>query len=158
MTLLHSSRPIVLQPGEGQAIPGPGGLTLKASADQTNGSIGFLEATSEPGFSGPVHIHHGSDELFYVLGGRFQFLVGEDVVDATAGSFVFIPRGTVHGPKVVGSEPGRVVMAFVPGGPERSFEEFAELFATQDGAPDLTGDRAQAIARKYRSEFVGPPL
>ena len=148
---------IVLGPGDGRVVPGPEGITLKATAEQTNGSVGFFEATSPPGFGPPRHIHHTSDEMFYILSGHFQFLAGERLIDAPAGTFVFIPRGTVHAPKVVGTEPGRLVTAFVPGGQEGAFEEFARMVAAQgDGSFDM--EQAQVIARKYNSEFVGPPL
>jgi mannose-6-phosphate isomerase-like protein (cupin superfamily) len=149
---------IVAGPGEGRSIPGSAGITLKATAEQTGGSIGFFEATSEPGFAAPRHIHYSTDELFYVLSGEFQFLVGEQLVHARPGTFVFIPRGTVHAPKVIGTEPGKVLSAFIPGGQEGAFEEFARLAPGPggDSAPDP--EQAQAIARKYDSEFVGPPL
>jgi mannose-6-phosphate isomerase-like protein (cupin superfamily) len=151
-------RAIVVGPGEGRAIPGPEGLTLKASGDETGGSIGFLEARTPPGFGPPRHIHHTCDELFYVLGGEFLFLVGEELVRAAPGTFVFIPRGTVHAPKSMGPEDGKVLVAFVPGGQERAFEEFAQLPCEHGGAPDLDGPQARAIVQKYDSEFVGPPL
>ena len=147
---------IVLGPGEGRAIPGPDALTVKARGEDTGGAIGFLEATSPAGFSAPRHIHHSCDELFYVLAGQFQFLLGEQIISASPGTFIYIPRGTVHAPKVVGTEAGKVLVAFVPGGQERAFEEFAQLAPAQGGGPDR--DAAQAIARKYDSEFVGPPL
>jgi mannose-6-phosphate isomerase-like protein (cupin superfamily) len=67
---------IILGPGEGQTIPGPLGITLKATGEQTAGSIGFLEATTYPGAGPPRHIHYGCDELFYVVEGQFLFLVG----------------------------------------------------------------------------------
>jgi hypothetical protein len=58
-------RVIVLGPGEGRIIPGPEGLTLKASSEETGGSIGVLEGTSPPGAGAPRHSHHRADELFY---------------------------------------------------------------------------------------------
>jgi mannose-6-phosphate isomerase-like protein (cupin superfamily) len=149
---------IVLGPGEGRVIPGPEGLTLKASAEQSGGSIGFLEGTTPPGFGPPRHIHHGCDELFYVLAGEFRFLLGERLVNASAGTFVFIPRGTVHAPKVVGTEPGRVLVAFIPGGAEQAFEEMAELASTAGPGRPPDMDQLQAVAKKFNSEFVGPPI
>jgi quercetin dioxygenase-like cupin family protein len=98
---------IVLGPDEGHTIPGTDAMTLKATGEQTAGSIGFLEATSSPGYGPPRHIHRSHDELFYVLEGEFRFLVGERLVSAPPGSFVFVPRGTVHAAKVVGTEPAR---------------------------------------------------
>jgi mannose-6-phosphate isomerase-like protein (cupin superfamily) len=158
MTELDTGRAIVLGPGEGREIPGPEGLTVKATGQATRGSIGFLEATSVPGFGAPRHIHHDCDEVFYVLDGEFEFLVGERLVTGHAGSFLFVPRGTVHAPKVVGPNPGRVLIAFVPGGQEAAFDEFAELAESLGGHPDPADGRLRAIAAKHGSEIVGPPL
>jgi mannose-6-phosphate isomerase-like protein (cupin superfamily) len=155
----ESGRPIVRGPGEGRVIPGPEGLTVKASGQETGGAISFLEGLSPPGFGPPRHIHHACDELFYILDGEFEFALGDELIRATAGTFVFIPRGTVHAPKVVGGKAGRVLVAFTPGGAERAFDEIAAL-ASESGcdsdAPDPV--KMQRVALKYESEFVGPPL
>jgi len=153
-----TGRTIILQPGEGRLLPGPGGITLKATGDETAGSLGFIEATSPPGFGPPRHIHHKHDELFYVLAGEFRFLVDEEIVDASPGTFVFVPRGTVHTLKVIGDEPGARVVAFVPGGAERVFEELARLAASHGGPAATNYEQMRAVAAKYDSEFVGPPL
>jgi mannose-6-phosphate isomerase-like protein (cupin superfamily) len=44
----------------------------------------------------PPHIHPGDDEAWYVLEGRLVVQVGDDEVEAGAGSGVFVPRGTAH--------------------------------------------------------------
>jgi quercetin dioxygenase-like cupin family protein len=152
---------IILGPGEGRTIPGTVAITLKATSEETGGSIGFLEATSFPGYGPPRHIHRSHDELFYVLEGEFLFLVGERQLSALPGTFVFIPRGTVHAAKVIGTEPGKVLMAYIPGGLEHSFEEFAQLRTAQgEDANRSTGQgmTVEEINQKYDSEFVGPPL
>jgi mannose-6-phosphate isomerase-like protein (cupin superfamily) len=95
----RSSRGIILGPGEGYMIPGTDAITLKATGEETGGSIGFLEATSAPGYGPPRHVHRSSDELFYVLEGEFLFLVGEREVSAPPGTFVFIPRGRYTPPR-----------------------------------------------------------
>jgi mannose-6-phosphate isomerase-like protein (cupin superfamily) len=156
--MTHLTSAIVRRPGEGRVIPGPEGITVKAAGDETGGSIGILEATSPPGFGPPRHIHHANDELFYVLEGTFAFLLGEQVVQAGSGSLVFVPRGTVHAPLVVGPGLGRVLLAFVPGGAERAFDEFAALAAELGGLPDPDDLRIRAINERYDSTFVGPPL
>ena len=136
---------IAVPPGAGRTIAGLELVTLKLTGEQTGGSIGIVEGTSPPGVGPPRHIHRSSDELFYVLSGEFLFLAGELLTEAAPGSLIFVPRGTVHAVKALGSEPGRVLAAFVPGGPERSFEEFGRL-------------PRDVVAEKYDSEFVGPPL
>lgn len=148
---------IILGPGEGRTVPGTDAITLKATGEETGGSIGFLEATSAPGTGPPRHIHRSHDELFYVLEGEFLFLVGERQVSALPGTFVFIPRGTVHAAKVTGSVPGKVLAAYIPGGLEQSFEEFARL-RTEHGEDTDRGRTVAEINEKYDSEFVGPPL
>ncbi|WP_161631677.1 cupin domain-containing protein [Pseudonocardia asaccharolytica] len=82
-------------------------------------------------FGPPRHIHHRSDELFYVLDGEFQFLVGEQLTRATAGSFVFVPRRTIHATKIAGPGAGKAIVVFVPGGEKRAFDEFVALAAAQ---------------------------
>jgi mannose-6-phosphate isomerase-like protein (cupin superfamily) len=152
---------IILGPGEGRTIPGTDAITLKATSEETGGSIGFLEATSPPGYGPPRHIHYSCDELFYVLEGEVLFLVGERQVSAQPGTFVFIPRGTVHAAKVIGTEPGKVLSAYIPGGLEHSFEEFAQLRTEQPDDVNRStgrGRTAAEINEKYDSEFVGPPL
>jgi mannose-6-phosphate isomerase-like protein (cupin superfamily) len=151
---------IILGPGEGQTV-GTGAITLKVSGEETGGSIGFLEATSSPGYGPPRHVHYGCDELFYVLEGEFLFLVGERQFSGSPGTFVFIPRGTVHTAKVIGTEPGKVLAAYIPGGLERSFEEFAQLRTEQGEDANRSTGRGGTVAEineKYDSEFVGPPL
>ncbi len=139
-----STQAIVLGPGEGRRVPGRESITLKATSEQTGGSVGFIEATSAPGEGPSPHIHRDCDELFYVLEGEARFLVGEETVLAPAGSFVFIPRGTVHAARNVGEGSGRVLAVFVPGGAEGAFEAFAQA----------SPEERDGVAERYDSEFV----
>ena len=162
-----TSRGIVIGPGQGRTIPGTDAITLIATAEQTGGSIGVFEDTTSPGDGPPRHVHYGSDELFYVLEGEFLILVGQRQESVSAGTYVFVPKGTVHAYKVIGIERGRVLSAFVPGGPERAFEEFVKL-RTEGEEVNRSARRSRSMAQmnemfskineKYDSEFVGPPL
>jgi quercetin dioxygenase-like cupin family protein len=158
---------LVVGPRDGLLIPGPDGITLKATGEaitlkaageQTGGAIGLLEVRTRPGFGPPRHIHHDADELFYVLSGEFQFLVGEQLSRAEPGTLVFIPRGTVHATRAVSAEPGRALAGFIPGGQERAFAEVARAAAAQGEDGVLGPDEARAIAGRYNWEIVGPPL
>ena len=40
---------IVLRPGEGRTIPGTDAIALKATSEETGGSVGLLEATTPRG-------------------------------------------------------------------------------------------------------------
>jgi quercetin dioxygenase-like cupin family protein len=158
---------IIVGPGEGRTIRGTDAITLIATAEETGGSIGVFEDISSPGDGPPRHVHYGSDELFYVLEGEFLFLVGERQESVSAGTYVFVPRGTVHAYKVIGTERGRVLSAFVPGGPERALEEFVKL-RPEGEEVNRSARRSRSVTQmnkmfakmneKYDSEFVGPPL
>lgn len=49
-----------------------------------------------PRYVAPLHLHHNDDEAWYVLEGKLCVQVGQDIVEAGAGSCVFVPRGTAH--------------------------------------------------------------
>ena len=79
----------------------------------------------------------------------------------SAGAYIFVPRGTVHAYKAVGTERGRLLMAFIPGSPERLAEEFVKLSTEGEGVNRSMEEQNKMFAEvseKYDSEFVGPPL
>ena len=49
-----------------------------------------------PRFIAPLHVHYRDDEAWYVLEGTLRVRVGDDEVEARAGSGVLVPRGTPH--------------------------------------------------------------
>jgi mannose-6-phosphate isomerase-like protein (cupin superfamily) len=49
-----------------------------------------------PRWIAPLHLHRNDDEAWYVLEGTLCVRVGTDVVEAKAGSAIFVPRGTAH--------------------------------------------------------------
>jgi mannose-6-phosphate isomerase-like protein (cupin superfamily) len=44
----------------------------------------------------PLHVHHEDDEAWYVLSGTLGFRLGDEEVEANAGSAVLARRGTAH--------------------------------------------------------------
>ncbi|TIS72640.1 MAG: cupin domain-containing protein, partial [Mesorhizobium sp.] len=53
----------------------------------------------------PLHRHHREDEYSYVLTGRLAALLGDDVVTAEPGTWVFKPRNQWHTFWNAGDEP-----------------------------------------------------
>ena len=146
---------IVLGPGEGKIIPVPGHkVTLKVVGADTNGAYSLLEVELD-GDGPPQHIHKTEDEFFYVLEGEIKVLVGERTIRATAGSFVTIPRGTIHAFARAGQEPAKLLAIFSPAGVEKFFDEAVDLDVTDTEAYVA---KANALAEKYNMEIVGPPL
>ena len=51
----------------------------------------------EPGQSQVVHAHDGADKFYLVLEGKARMRVGEEELDAGAGTLVWAPAGVPHG-------------------------------------------------------------
>jgi quercetin dioxygenase-like cupin family protein len=152
------SRPIILQPGEGNQLGG-GPHKIKARAEESNGSLTVIEATIPPGRVIPPHVHANEEEAWYVVDGTVTFRIDGATHLAPAGSFVLVPRGIAHGFANESQAPARFIELFSPAGMERYFEErhVAALAASAGGGVDYAGLDPQVhaeIARKYGMEFV----
>jgi quercetin dioxygenase-like cupin family protein len=109
-------------------------VSIKATAADTGGAYTLLEIAAAPGGGPPPHIHVNEDETFYVLEGTFDIQIGDRIVHAGAGSYAFVPRGTVHRFQCGREGPGRLLVMFTPGGLEGFFRE-AGTPALHDGPP-----------------------
>jgi quercetin dioxygenase-like cupin family protein len=54
-------------------------MTVKASAESSNGSLTLVEVEAAPGAGPPPHVHTREDEAFYILDGRFEIHIGDRV-------------------------------------------------------------------------------
>jgi hypothetical protein len=103
----------------------------------------------------PLHLHHREDEAFYVLEGDYTVFVGDDVIKASPGAWVWGPRAVPHGYQIH-SERGRHLSLTMPGGFEAFFEEVAAI-ATPSADPRNEMGRLTAVAARYGVELLGPP-
>ena len=120
---------IFVGPDDGKALPNPigGAMVVKIRDEDTAGAYSVHDNTIPPGSPGPrPHIHRRHEEAFYVLEGQLTVRVGPRTITAPAGSFVVVPRGTVHQPSNPGTQPTRVLLVFSPAGLERLFEKAVE--------------------------------
>jgi mannose-6-phosphate isomerase-like protein (cupin superfamily) len=62
----------------------------------------------------PWHIHHADDEAWHVLEGRLRFRLGDEIVDAPAGTTVFAEKGTPHMYGNPFPEPARYLLVMTP--------------------------------------------
>ena len=101
--------PIVLGPGDGERVDVS---VVKAARPE----LSLLEGVVDPGDEVKPHFHRAQSDSFYVLEGELEFLVGDRIVTATAGSYVLSPPGVVHGFRNVSGHPARVLNIHAPGG------------------------------------------
>jgi mannose-6-phosphate isomerase-like protein (cupin superfamily) len=152
MTMEAASEALVLAPGEGRSIElGAFGMTVKASADETDGIFSLLEAEEPPGFGPPLHIHHDAAEAFYVLEGEYVMFLDDREVSCPAGSFIFIPPGMRHGFRV-GAVPSRKLNFYFPAVMIGYFDDLSAAIRRDEADEDLLAD----IARRHSMEIVGP--
>lgn len=152
-------RGVHVPPGEGESLWVVGDTyTFKAAAENTGGALFVMEASVRPQGGPPPHIHHRTDEAFYLQEGELEILVGEDTYSATAGSFVFIPKGTVHRFSNAGTETARMLSMMTPAGFEGFFEEIGRP-AGEGAAPPTTPEDIEegiAAAPKHDIEILPP--
>lgn len=122
---------IVLGPGDGRGYPCGGGMraVFKADGDETGSRYSVSEWWIEPG--GPAvhpHRHEANEELFYVLEGTITFRAGEREVDASAGAFLRIPAGVLHGFENRTPHRAGVLNVFIPGGFEQNMPAIAAWY------------------------------
>jgi len=67
----------------------------------------------EPGYASPRHTHPG-EEIVYVLEGTLQYQIGDKPpVTVKPGDVLFVPAGTVHAARNVGSGPGAELATYI---------------------------------------------
>jgi quercetin dioxygenase-like cupin family protein len=156
-----NAQPSVVGPGEGDAYWFLGALaTIKASSETTGGGVAVIEHLAPRGHGSPLHVHTREDEWFYVLDGELTFWVDGEVSVASAGSFVYGPKGLPH-TFIVSSETARFLLVTEPAGFEgftRALGEPAERHEVPPPAtepPDV--EALTNLAATFGLQIVGPP-
>jgi quercetin dioxygenase-like cupin family protein len=120
--------------GSGVIIRRPGvaeSLRILLGEADCDGALGVVEIALSPGVSGPpLHLHPTHAEAFYVLAGQLSLQVGEEVVTGGPGTWACAPNDVPHTLGNFGTDEGRLLCMFAPGGFERRFER---MLAKQHG-------------------------
>ncbi len=125
--------------------------TFRILSSETDGAVAVFEESVPAGAGTPLHIHHTSDELIQVKAGNFQFRTGEDSRTVGPGSWVFVPRGLVHGWRNVGTEAGGLSFVFTPASGAVCFEE---LRLHGRPIPEIPPDQLIATFTRHGYELV----
>lgn len=143
----------VVGPSEGPAWDMETGrpAIFKLLSEETGGKIAIFEEVVPAGMGTPLHIHHTSDEVLYVLSGEFTFRLGEVTKQVASGSWIFVPLGSVHGWRNSGGSDARIFFIFTPGAGAKAFEEMR-----LEGVPlpDIADDRRDEIFQRHGFEFI----
>jgi mannose-6-phosphate isomerase-like protein (cupin superfamily) len=108
-------RAIVVPPGEGHRV---GNVEFLArTVDTPRFTFGMIEFA--PGRELEAHVHPDEDDAFYIVEGELTFILGDEVVAATPGTFVLVPPGVEHGFRNDGEHPVRMLNIHAPAGFDR---------------------------------------
>lgn len=152
-------QPFALAPDEGIAVENPVGgvLTFKITSEQSGGRLTALDTVAAPGEGPPLHVHpDDEDELIYVLEGEFRVQLGDELIEAAPGAFVFIPGGTPHTWQNVGDTPARFFACVLPAAIafEQFFTRYSQLPDEQRGSEAF----ARLASETNAFKVLGPPL
>ncbi len=134
-------------------------VTFIARAAETNGVYSLFETHTAPGQGAGLYRQKYEDETFWVLEGVYTFVLSNQQLPLAAGSYIYVPRRTLHAYTNSGGGPARMLVFATPGGiRERFFAEAGEPIAER-GASALPGDlpdrsRLLGIAQKYGIEIL----
>ncbi len=147
------SNQIYLEPGEGRLLSVIGErVTCKVVGEESEGAWSLFEVSVPPGGGPPPHSHDEFDEAYYVLEGELELLAGERTVRAVPGSFITIPRGTVHTYRNDTAAMAKFLAWGYPSGVELFFEELDREVKSMP--PDVA--QVQGIAARHNVRFAPP--
>jgi mannose-6-phosphate isomerase-like protein (cupin superfamily) len=103
---------------------------FKADEAETRAAYSVSEWILQPGQGGVgAHKHDANDEIFVVLEGKPEILLGEAWGRFETGAFVRIPQGVMHDFRNPTDRPARLLNVFLPGGFERDMPMIVDWFA-----------------------------
>lgn len=128
----NTVQPVLVRSDDAEVL-GTASTTMQLLADgsDTNHVISAIRTRMGKGTAGPApHLHRHAPEIFFVIEGALDVLIGDQIVTAHDGDFLLVPPHTVHAfrtPPDTG-----VDMLFLMPGADR-FEYFRLLDRIQHG-------------------------
>ena len=127
---------------------------IKLLNEQTDQSVMAFEEVAPAGTATPLHLHHDSDEVMFVLSGEFSFKIGDELSTGGPGTCAFMPRDIPHAWKNSGTEVGRAFFMYAPGEAGKVFEEMRRM---PRPAATMSDPEVAQLFQRYGWEIVGPP-
>lgn len=151
------SKPFIVRSGEARygkqmLYKGKHPNNIIISKKDTDGAFSVFAYTGYDKIGPSFHLHHSQDELFYVVEGRYRFVVAEETMELDKGDTIFLPRNIPHS-WIQLTDKGQLIYAVHPAG---TMEEF---FIEMNGMKKPpTEEEAKTIHEKHGMKLMGPPL
>jgi quercetin dioxygenase-like cupin family protein len=149
-------RPVLTRHSEAETCVDPSSvMTLLADSDSTADGFTSYRSTFAKGTVGaPAHFHTRATELFFVISGFLQVLVGEEVTVLEAGDFLAVPPHTPHAFAPAPGCEADVLFVFTPG--MGRFDYLRLLGRVMRGEADAT--EIAASAKRFDNHYVDSPV
>ena len=139
MTTTASTHGVVVvraDDAERHQLPGGSEMRLIADGPATAGQLSIHRTTLRDGANGAFPHHHTmSAELFYVLSGSLQVLIGDEVVLVETGDVAVVPPGTAHAFAAAPGCDAELLAVVTPGAPRFDFFRRLARVATGQEPP-----------------------
>ncbi len=138
------------------------GVNWKVDGVDTGERFSIVHHPMAPrALAAPLHYHHNEDEFSYVLKGTLGALLGDDVVTAGPGTWVFKPREQWHTFWNAGDTPCEIIEIISPAGFENFFREVAAAWGdvakfqeiNQKYALDMDFDSVPMLCERFNVTF-----
>jgi quercetin dioxygenase-like cupin family protein len=143
----HSDMPVL-------GSPHVATIGLLADATETGGALSVVRVTLAEGVAGAQpHRHRLGTELFYLLSGRAQVLVGDRLVQAAEGDLLVVPPDVPHAFAALPGHSADLLIVIAPG--TDRFEYFRMLERVALGT--LPGDSLLREQERFDTWFLSSP-
>lgn len=140
------STPVLVRGDDAEQLVFPDGsaMTLLADSDATGGAISIHRSVLAAGADGASPHHHTSvAEVIYVVEGRIQLLVGDEVVEAAEGDLAVISPGVTHAFAAAPGYSAELLIATTPGVERFSlWRRIERVVSGREPANDLVADQS----------------
>lgn len=124
-----------------------------ATGESTGGKFGLYRWDMAPATPGATpHFHRTISESFFILSGTVGLYNGESWTDATAGDYLYVPEGGIHGFRNASSGPASMLILFAPGADREPY--FQGLADVALGRRKFTPDEYKAFCDSHDNIFV----
>src|SRR5947209_17525203 len=150
-------RPIIreLEQGERTFLSQTWYQVWKTTGETTDGVVDSWFEVVPPQMGPPEHKHAQFDECFWIVKGTFLIKVAGRFMTVSEGAWIFVPRGTAHAFRNVGTEEGQMLIEALPAGGMRQY--FEEVGAVLRSEP-VDQQALHRVDERYGIIPVGPPL
>jgi len=135
-----------------------GPVTVSYLHDEPGSGYALLSWEAPPGApSPPVHVHHRTEEGFYVVSGIYRFLVGDKTIECGRAGHVLVRPGVPHTFWNAGDEPAVALIILTPSAFAGYFRELSRRLANAESDADAIAVR-RALSSEFDIEVVGQPI